>query len=123
MITAAPIAATLPLLDIQQKVRAYIVTAKVAAVDGLTWVEFGELLVALLRLVVELLDGVGTMTGPEKKALAMEAAAALFDAVADRAVPTVAWPFWLLVRPAVRSLVLAMADGAIEQILRLLRRT
>jgi len=51
----------------------------------------------------------------------MEAAAALFDELADKAIPTVLWPFWVLARPSVRSLVLALASGAVEQILPMLR--
>jgi hypothetical protein len=61
------------------------------------------------------------MTGAEKKALVLEAVAALFDALADKAVPLAAWPVWILVRPAIRSLVLAIAAGAMEQVLRLVR--
>ena len=46
----------------------------------------------------------------------------LFDAVADKAVPTVLWPVWILARPAVRSLVVSLAAGAVEQVLQLVRR-
>ncbi len=62
-----------------------------------------------------------TLTGEQKKALALEAVGDLFDAVADRAVPPIAWPVWIVARPAVRSLVLALASGAIEQLLPLVR--
>lgn len=103
------------------KIVAFVETAKSAAADGITWAEFGELVVALLRLVVTFLDTVSTLTGAEKKALAMDAVAGLFDAVADKAVPTLAWPVWILARPAVRALVLALASGAIEQLLPLVR--
>lgn len=103
------------------KIVAFVETAKSAAADGITWAEFGELVVALLRLVVTFLDTVSTLTGAEKKALALDAVAGLFDAVADKAVPTLAWPVWILARPAVRALVLAMASGAIEQLLPLVR--
>lgn len=103
------------------KIVAFVETAKSAAADGITWAEFGELVVALLRLVVTFLDTVSTLTGAEKKALALDAVAGLFDAVADRAVPTLAWPVWILARPAVRALVLALASGAIEQLLPLVR--
>jgi len=121
MISTAPSVATYPIADIAGKVRAFIATAKVAAVGGLTWSEFGQLLVALLRVSIEALDAVQGMTGPEKKAAVLEAAAMLFDAVADKAVPVTVWPIWLLVRPAVRSLVLALASGAVEPILQLAR--
>jgi hypothetical protein len=121
MISTAPVAATSPILQIGDKVRAFIATAKVAAAGGLTWREFGELLVALLRVLIESLDTVSGMTGPEKKAAVVEAAGMLFDALADKAVPLTLWPVWILVRPAVRSLVLALASGAVEPILQLVR--
>ena len=120
-ITAAPLAASVAFLSLQDKVTAYIATAKAAAAGGLTWAEFGELLLGLLRLAVTTLDSIEYMTGEEKKALVLEAAAALFDALADKAVPLAAWPVWILVRPAIRSLVLAIAAGAMEQVLRLVR--
>jgi hypothetical protein len=50
MIAEAPLAAGSQFTDVVNAARAYITTAKVAARDGLTWVEFGELLVGLLRL-------------------------------------------------------------------------
>ena len=103
------------------RVFAFIDASKASAADGLTWVEFGDLMLALLRLVVTALDTVGAMTGAEKKALALEAVASLFDAVADRAVPAAVYPLWLIVRSPIRSLVLAIASGAIEQILPLVR--
>jgi hypothetical protein len=103
------------------RIFAFIDAAKLIASDGLTWAEFGDLMLALLRLVVTALDAVGTMSGAEKKALALEAVASLFDAVADKAVPAVAWPVWILLRAPIRSLVLAIASGAIEQLLPLVR--
>lgn len=120
MIAEAPLAASSKFDDLAQAVRAYLAVAKVASADGLTWQEFGELLVGLLRLAVRLAD-VLTVPGQEKKALVMEAAAALFDSVADRAIPAVLWPVWVLARPAVRSLVLSLAAGAVEQILPMVR--
>lgn len=120
-VSAAPIAASSAFEDIARAVTAYVAEARNVAADGLTWVEFGDLMLALLRLVVTALDTVGSMTGAEKKALALEAVAHLFDAVADQAVPAVVYPLWLIARPAVRSLVLALASGAIEQLLPLVR--
>jgi hypothetical protein len=91
------------------------------AADGLTWGEFGELLLAMLRLVVPFLDSVKTMTGAEKKSFALDAVGRLFDAVGDYAIPTTVYPLWILVRPAVRTLVLAIAGGVLEQYLTLFR--
>jgi hypothetical protein len=121
MISEAPLTAAAAFDNLSEKVRAYIATAKLASADGLTWAEFGELLTALLRLAVATLDDIGTLSGAEKKDLALVAAAALFDTVADRCVPLLAWPVYVIARPAIRALVLALAGGAIESLLPLVR--
>ena len=120
MIADAPLSASSRFDDLSQAVKAYVATAKVAAADGLTWAEFGELLVGLLRLSVRMAD-VLQLPGEEKKALVLLGAAALFDAIADKAIPVTLWPVWLLVRSPIRSLVLSLAAGAVEQILPLVR--
>ena len=106
---------------ILDQVYKFIQVAKARASDGLTWAEFGELLLALLRLVVPALEGVRLMTGAEKKAFALDAVGRLFDATADYAIPVAAYPLWVLARPAVRALVLAIAGGVLEQYLAFLR--
>lgn len=122
MISSAPVAAATSLdSGLLSKVHAFVETAKSSAADGLTWVEFGDLMLALLRLVVSALDSVKSMTGSEKKAFALEAVGSLFDAVADYAVPVSVYPIWLVARPAVRVLVLAIASGSLEQVLPLVR--
>lgn len=121
MIAEAPIAAAEGRVGLLDKIAAFVSAARAVAADGLTWTEYGELMVGLLRLVVAVLDTVTTLTGEQKKALALEAVGDLFDAVADRAVPPLAYPIWIVARPAVRSLVLALASGAIEQLLPLVR--
>lgn len=120
-ITIVPITEAVGQPGLLDKITTYIAAAKVAAADGLTWQEFGELLLALLRIVVAALDSVATLSGAEKKAMAIDAVARLFDAVADYAVPVAAYPLWLVARPAVRSLVLALAGGVLEQLLPLVR--
>jgi hypothetical protein len=120
MITDAPTAAGSQFTDVVNATRAYILTAKLTARDGLTWVEFGELLMGLLRLAIYTAD-VLHAPGNDKKALVMEAAAALFDALADKAVPAMAYPFYVAVRSPIRALVLAIASGAVEQLLPLVR--
>jgi hypothetical protein len=104
------------------KLDAFISAARSSAADGITWSEFGELLVALLRLAVSSLDAVAIMTGAEKKAIAIDAAGRLFDALAGLCSPLLVWPIWGLFRAPVRLLVLALASGAIEQLLPLVRR-
>jgi hypothetical protein len=119
--TAAATAAAGQESGILDQVYVFIQTAKTRAADGLTWAEFGELLLALLRLVVPALEGVRLMSGAEKKAFALDAVGRLFDAVADYAIPVAAYPLWVLARPAVRALVLAIAGGVLEQYLAFLR--
>jgi len=106
--------------DLAVQIKAYIDDAKSKAAGGITWVEFGELLVGLLRLAVRLADALNA-PGSERKELVLEAAAALFDAVADKCVPLAAWPLWVLCRSSIRSLVLAIASGAVEVLLPMVR--
>jgi hypothetical protein len=120
MITAAPTAAASQFTDVFYAARAYINSATGLAADGLTWVEVGELLMGLLRLTIQAAE-VLNVPGEQKKAVVLEAAAWLFDAIADKAVPAVVWPMWILARPAVRSLVLALASGAVEILLPMVR--
>ena len=121
MITQQPLTAAAQPAGLIDKVALYIAAARSAAADGLTWGEFGELMLALVKLVVSFLDDVSTMSGAEKKGFALDAVARLFDAVADYAVPVTAYPIWILARPAVRSLVLAIAGGVLEQLLPIVR--
>ena len=121
MISDAPVAAASNMAGIYEKIGAFIATAKSAAADGLTWAEFGELLIALMRLAIATLDTVAGLSGAEKKAVVIDAVGLLFDAVADRAVPLAVYPLWLLVRSPVRSLLIAVASGAVERLLPLVR--
>ena len=120
-ITVVPITEAVDQPGLLDKISTFIASAKVVSADGLTWSEFGEMLLALLRLVVAALDSVTMLSGAEKKAMAIDAVARLFDAVADYAVPMTLYPIWLVARPAVRSLVLALAGGVLEQLLPLVR--
>jgi hypothetical protein len=120
-IATGPLSAADQWRCVPDKINAYIAAARLAAADGLTWAEFGELLVGLLRMSVDVLDAVLVMSGEQKKAWVVEAAGRLFDAIADKAVPRSLWLVWLIVRPAVRSLVLALAAGAVEQVLPMVR--
>jgi hypothetical protein len=121
MISDAPVAAASNMAGIYEKIGAFIATAKSSAADGLTWAEFGELLIALMRLAIATLDTVAGLSGAEKKGMVIEAVGLLFDAVADKAVPLAVYPLWLLVRPSVRSLLIAVASGAVERLLPLVR--
>ena len=107
--------------QLHNAILALISGARLKAANGLTVAEFGSLTVELIRLAVAGLDTVTTLDGPGKKAWAIACVGALFDAVADSCVPMLAKPVWWIVRPAVRTLVLSAAGGALEQILKLTR--
>lgn len=122
MISSAPLTATKDLGTVAEKVSAFIAIAKVKAGDGLTVSEFAELATAMLRVAIAAVDSLPD-TNEDKRQWCIDAVAMLFDAVADKCVPALAWPIWLVVRGSVRSLVLMAAAGAIESMLPLVRRT
>jgi hypothetical protein len=107
--------------QLQTAVLAFIASARLKAAGGLTVAEFGSLVVEVIRLAVTGLDTIATLDGPAKKSWALACVGSLFDSVADACVPFAAKPVWWVIRPAVRSLVLAAAGGALEQILALTR--
>lgn len=121
MISAAPVQAASDLLSLSEKVKAFVSIAKVKAHDGITVAEAGELFVALMRVAIDAADSI-PVDGAERKAFVINAVGLLFDTVSDKCVPVMAWPIWVLVKPAVRSLVLAAASGAIESLLPLVRK-
>jgi hypothetical protein len=107
--------------QLQAAVVGFIAGARAKAAGGLTVSEFGSLTVEVIRLAVAGLDTISTLDGPSKKAWAIACVGNLFDAVADACIPLPAKPIWWIVRPAVRTLVLSAAGGALEQILALTR--
>ena len=120
MISTAAMTAANDAAGFADKVRAFLVVARLKASDGLTVAEFGELLIALLRVAIDAAD-LMTQPGPERKEFVLAAVAALFDSVADQAVPTLAWPVWIVARPIVRTLLLSAVSGAIETLLPIVR--
>jgi len=120
MISTAPLTAGNNLLNIREKILAFILTAKEQAQDGLTLAEFAKLSVALMRVVMAAVDGLPS-SGAEKKQWVLEAVGMLFDEVAGLGVPMPLWPVWAVVKPAVRQLLLLAVSGAIESMLPLVR--
>jgi len=120
MISTAPVQATQDLSVLGDKVSAFIAIAQLKARNGITLSEFGELVVALLRVVMSTVDSLPA-EGSEKKQWALDAVAALFDSLADGCIPILAWPVWILVKPAARSILLLVISGAIESLLPLVR--
>jgi len=107
--------------QLQAAVLALIAGARLKAAGGLSVSEFGSLVVEVIRLAVAGLDTINTLDGAAKKSWALSCVGTLFDAVADSCVPFAAKPIWWVIRPAVRTLVLSAAGGALEQILVLTR--
>lgn len=120
MYSDASVYASQPMTTLGQKVRAFIAVAEVKAKSGLTFYEFGELFLALMRLSIETVDALNA-AGSQKKELVLEALDELFEALADRAVPLYAYPLWVLFRPAIKAAVMSAASGAIEIVLGLVR--
>lgn len=98
----------------------YIVSAVEQASDGLSWAEFGTILVGFLKLAVRVADDM-LGDGPAKKAVVMAAAAMLFDSLAGSLVPLAGWPLWWFVRPVIRAAVLQISSGTIEVLLPVVR--
>jgi hypothetical protein len=119
-VSEAPLAAADSVSQVLEKIRAFVASAKLASKDGITISEFAELSVSLLKTAMAAVESI-PIDGPSKKVWVLEAIGLLFDAVADKAIPFPVYPLWVLVRPAVRSLVLAIAGGAVEAILPLVR--
>lgn len=106
--------------EIEVQIREYIQRAKGIAADGLTITEFAGLSVDLLKLAMAAVDALPT-EGAAKKTFVLEAVGLLFDGVADRLVPWPAYPVWMLARPVVRAVVLAVASGVVESLLPMVR--
>lgn len=120
MISEAPAIAARDQAGFEDKLTAFLAIARVKAYGGITVAEFGELLIAAMRMAVAAVDALPT-DGAAKKAMVIAAVGVVFDSLADYMVPTLAYPFWIVARPAVRALVLMFADGAIESLLPLVR--
>lgn len=120
MISSKPLSAARDIRSLGDQVKAFVIHAREAAEGGLTVGEFAELAVALLRLVITTLDTIPA-EGDQKKKWAVDAVGMLFDETADKVVPMIAWPIWMIVRPTVRQLVLLATAGAIESLLPLVR--
>lgn len=121
MISEAPVQIAADLPSLAEKVKAFVAAAKSASANGITLAEFGELSVALLRVAIEAADAI-PVAGAERKMFVLNAIGLLFDELADRAIPALAWPIWIIVRPAARQLLLLVASGAIESLLPLVRK-
>jgi hypothetical protein len=119
-VSAAPVYAADEAVTLAEKVKAFVAMARQRAVGGLTVREFGELVLALMRIAVSEADAI-PVSGAAKKEWVVQAVGILFDELSDFLVPTIAKPLWVLFRPGFRALLLKLVDGMIEALLPLIR--
>lgn len=110
----------MPDTEFTDKIANYISAARLRASDGLTISELSTLTVDAMRLAVSLLDHM-QLPGTAKKHEVLRIVGFFFDEFADACIPAIARPVWWMLRPATRSLVISLADGAVESILPLVR--
>lgn len=103
-----------------EKVNLVIEQSRASASDGISVAEFSEITMNVVRTAVQVIDSVPA-DGAEKKDWVLQAVGVLFDAIADKMVPIYGYPLWIVLKPAVRMLILAAASGAIESILPVVR--
>ena len=103
-----------------EKVRGYIVAARLKARDGLTVSELSELIVSAMRIAIAALDSI-PVDGAQRKAIVIAFVGDMFDEFSDKVVPLVAWPVWIVAKPTVRIVALAVASGATEALLHIVR--
>lgn len=109
-------------ISVTCRLNAYLAMVQEEVSHGqIGWKSFGHWLVSLLYLACESLDQVTNMSGPEKRDLALTSVGKLFDCTADLCVPLTWRPVWLMLRTTVRTIVLAMAAGAIDALLKISR--
>lgn len=104
---------------IRDRVAAFVDAARRDAGDGLTLAEFASLAFDLTGLVIAAADEYRGVPGEERKRWVLAAAASLFDAL----LPLLPLPARLpIVSGILRSVFLAIVDGAVEALLPIVRR-
>jgi hypothetical protein len=88
--------------------------------NGTTVSDVAQIVVGGMEIAIAWLDPQAA-PGDQKKSQTVEVALWLFDEFADLAVPTLVRPVWWIARPALRSITAALAGGAVEQLLPLIR--
>ena len=113
-LAAAPVAKAEGELTLAGKVTAFINEAVLQAKGGLTLVECGHLLFALLALAMSAADEWRNVPGTQRKTWVLDAVGRLYDAL----LPFMPLPVRVpIVSGVIRQVVLALASGAIEALL------
>lgn len=90
------------------------------AADGLSLQDFSAIFFGSLRLAIAAVDGI-PVEGIERKKMVMDFAGTMFDKYAAKMIPIYVYPFWVVIKPAARMLLMSVASGAVEAILPLVR--
>jgi hypothetical protein len=113
-LAATPVAKAEGELTLASKVRAFIAEAVLQAKGGLTLVECGQLLFALLGIAMAAADEWRNVPGTQRKTWVLDAVGRLYDAL----LPYMPLPMRLpLVSDVIRQVVMALVSGAVEAIL------
>lgn len=119
-ISSEPLAVASEQTGLHGRVTAYILEIRKRVSDGLTIAELCELTISAMRLAIACVDELN-LEGSHKKQIVTDLAASLFDEFSPLLVPSVLRPVWWVVKPPLRSLVLALAAGAVEGLIPLVR--
>jgi len=100
---------------VMQIMQRFVDEARAAAANGLSWGEAGRLVGNVVRLGVAAAAELEDAPGEAKKAIVVR----WTEALVDVALPVLPLPVWLrvvapFVRPAIKAVVMAIADGLIE---------
>lgn len=92
----------------------FIADAREKAKGGLTATEIADLLLRLVRMLMNAVDSLDA-PGASKKALVLDGVAQVWDAIVPFVpIPWYARPFWALFQPTAKGAVLAAASALIE---------
>ncbi len=105
---------------LQQRVHVYINEFRTRVGDGLTLSELCEITLGGMRLAIAFADELD-VGHEEKKNIVSKLAVSLFDEFGYLVLPLPLKPLWWIIKPTLRSLVMALAGGAVETLLPLVR--
>ena len=120
MISSQPLLVASEKSGLHDRVTTYIAAVRQKAADGLTIAELVELTIGAMRLAIAAIDELD-MAGDSKKQLVTELAGSIWDEFGRLLLPSTLRPAFWVIGPTLRSLVIALAAGAVDALLPLVR--
>jgi len=120
MISSQPLLVASEKRGLHDRVTTYIAAARELAADGLTIAELVELTIGAMRLAIAAIDEL-EMAGDAKRQLVTELAGSIWDEFGRLLLPSALRPAFWVIGPPLRSLVIALAAGAVDALLPLVR--